>query len=297
MPTASVVTATYNRADILPRAVESVLDQTHGDVEHVVVDDGSTDDTPEVMARYDDDPRVRYLRWAENRGANAARNEGIREARGRVVSFLDSDDEFAPDHLRRATETLDALPETVLGVYTSYAVVSDGEVVDTFEADPGAVSYEDILLENRIGSFSATTFRRSAFERVGYLDETLAARQDLDFYVRLLAEYEMHGIEEVLLWKHQREDSISADLDRKLRGHEQFLAKHGAKLPPEAIANIHYQRAFEHEKHDDMGGARREFGAAIRHDPSNPWYYYFYVAAALGATPFEAAFFLKHRLG
>ena len=95
----SIVVAAYNRANLLPRALDSLRDQTLTDWEAVIVDDGSTDETPVVLGRYAArDPRFRHLRQA-NAGLSAARNAGIAVARGELVTFLDSDDEYHPDHL------------------------------------------------------------------------------------------------------------------------------------------------------------------------------------------------------
>jgi glycosyltransferase involved in cell wall biosynthesis len=93
LPKVSVIIITYNRSQLLPVAIDSVLAQTYPSIEVIVVDDGSTDDTPEVMLHYAE--RVRYIRQ-ENRGVPAARNTGIRAATGDFINFLDSDDFFLP---------------------------------------------------------------------------------------------------------------------------------------------------------------------------------------------------------
>ena len=101
----SVIIPTYNRAALLKKAVDSVLAQHDVELELLVVDDGSTDNTAEVMAGITD-PRVRYLPQECNRGACAARNVGVREARGEYIAFQDSDDQWHPDKLARQLEYL-----------------------------------------------------------------------------------------------------------------------------------------------------------------------------------------------
>ena len=108
MPTVSIVLPTYNRADVIGRALDSVHRQTFDDWELIVVDDGSTDGT--AMLFQDSDPRIRYVRQ-ENRGVYAARNHGLSLARGRYLTFLDSDDEWLPHYLALTTAFLDASPE------------------------------------------------------------------------------------------------------------------------------------------------------------------------------------------
>ncbi len=124
-PTASIVIPTYNRVSLLPRAVHSVVAQTFEDWEIVVVDDGSTDDTPTMARclRAKIGPRFVYLRQ-QNGGSSDARNRGIEAARGRFVAFLDSDDEFMPTKLQRQLALFEARPE--LGL-----VYSDLSQVDT----------------------------------------------------------------------------------------------------------------------------------------------------------------------
>jgi len=108
----SVVLPTFNRADTVGRAIRSVLDQTFTDLELIVVDDGSTDDTVAVLARFAD-PRLRVLRSTVNRGVSAARNKGIEEARGRFIAFEDSDDSWRPQKLQRQIDCLASAGEGV----------------------------------------------------------------------------------------------------------------------------------------------------------------------------------------
>ncbi len=98
-PLVSVVVITYNGAEFVGHAIESVLQQSWRNLELIVVDDGSTDDTDDVIARFND-PRLKYLKQA-NQGPNAARNYGIRESRGDFVAFLDCDDWWLPDKICR----------------------------------------------------------------------------------------------------------------------------------------------------------------------------------------------------
>ncbi len=125
-PLVSVVLPTYNRASLLPRAIESVVRQSFCDWEIVVVDDGSTDDTQELLSDYG---RRLGERWVsirqENRGSSAARNRGIDACRGRYVAFLDSDDEFAPTKLQRQLEVFELRPEIGF-VYSDYSILDRG---------------------------------------------------------------------------------------------------------------------------------------------------------------------------
>ena len=106
IPKVSVIIATYNRATLLPRAVNSVLDQTYSDFELIIVDDCSLDDTQEVIRTFTD-PRIRIIQHGANRGAAATRNTGIAHARGEYITFLDDDDECTPNRLADQVSVLD----------------------------------------------------------------------------------------------------------------------------------------------------------------------------------------------
>jgi glycosyltransferase involved in cell wall biosynthesis len=114
MPKISVIMPTYNRADLLPAAIRSVIAQTYADWELLVVDDGSKDGTKEVVSNFTkDDSRIKYLSQ-ENQGASAARNNGIKNATGEYLAFLDSDDEYLPRNLEAKLTILESRPETII---------------------------------------------------------------------------------------------------------------------------------------------------------------------------------------
>jgi GT2 family glycosyltransferase len=128
-PLVSVIVPTYNRAALVCRAIDSALQQTHTNMEVVVVDDGSTDDTPALLPRrYEHDPRVRYVR-VENGGVARARNIGIKNAKGDFVGFLDSDDYWLPWKIELQLKCLELLPEAGMIWTDMDAVNDDGAVV------------------------------------------------------------------------------------------------------------------------------------------------------------------------
>lgn len=121
----SVILPTYNYAHYIEEAVESVLHQTLSDFELIVIDDGSTDDTPSVLSRIDD-PRVQIVR-TPNRGLCAARNEGLERARGEFIAFLDADDRFRPDKLERQVRMMEAEPD-LASVFTNFVRFDDNGI-------------------------------------------------------------------------------------------------------------------------------------------------------------------------
>jgi glycosyltransferase involved in cell wall biosynthesis len=222
----SVVIPTFNRAHCIAATIESALAQTHRDLEIVVVDDGSRDDTAAVVARVEArDPRVRYVHQ-DNAGVSAARNRGFAEARGEFVALLDSDDLWLPDKLAAQVRCLEALPEAGMIWTDMDAFFPDGSVAGRrylrtmysayrwFESreqlfthvrplseidaplakrldDPKLYSgdiFSEMILGNLVHT-STVLLRRERLERVGGFDTTIVdAGEDYDFHLRTCRE-------------------------------------------------------------------------------------------------------------
>ncbi len=177
----SVIVPTFQRREYVQRAVASVLAQTYQDFELIVVDDGSTDGTAEALA--DLDPRLRYV-WQENRGTGAARNTGLRLARGNIVAFLDSDDRWLPHHLAVVKEVFEHFPQAVLVCTCPRQDIAgrqrprDARLVDFLP-----LAYTDAWL----GFICCTGIDRSELIAIGGFDERLEALEDNEIYFRLAA--------------------------------------------------------------------------------------------------------------
>jgi glycosyltransferase involved in cell wall biosynthesis len=175
----SVIIPTYNRADVVCRAIDSVLGQTYPNIELLVVDDGSTDETQTKLCSYGN--RIRVL-TEENSGPSVARNQGIAVARGGIVAFLDSDDYWLPTKLARQVELLEKAGKSVpcclcncTTVYNDGTTSSTFKVADTMPAYSTGVWLNPAeVLTTRFVIFSqAVAIRREFLERVGYFDENL----------------------------------------------------------------------------------------------------------------------------
>lgn len=177
----SVVIPTFNRAGMVAQAVRSVLDQTHRDLECLVVDDGSTDDTPAVLAGFGDS-RLRVLSQP-NRGVSAARNAGIAAATGDILALLDSDDLFLPEKIERQLAFL--LAEGLDVCQTQEIWLRGGRRVNpgARHAKPSGVFFERAV-EMCLVSPSCVMFTRRFIEAVGPFDESLPACEDYDLWLR-----------------------------------------------------------------------------------------------------------------
>jgi glycosyltransferase involved in cell wall biosynthesis len=227
MAEVSVIIPTYNRAGFLGRAIGSVLGQTYRDLEVIVVDDGSSDHTAEVVTALDD-RRVQYLRHTGNRGAAAARNTGLQHAAGRFIAFQDSDDEWLPEKLDLQIDALERASDKVGVVHTGFSRLSGEEHKTTEWLSKQLLSGDigkQILGGNFIGTPTALV-RRECFERAGVFDTRLPQLEDWEMWIRIAQFSRAAYVDRVLVHTHDLKDSLSADLNTLISAHEYIFKKH-----------------------------------------------------------------------
>jgi glycosyltransferase involved in cell wall biosynthesis len=206
-PQVSVVIPAYNCSRYVKDAVDSVLAQTWRDFEVLVIDDGSTDDTEQVMRRYQ--APVRYIRQ-QNGGVAVARNRGIAESRGRYVAFLDADDTWLPHKLERQIDTLNQQPQQ-RACYSAFTVV-DAELnpIGISRSQRWRSALEDLLTRGNVVATPSTVIcERSLFESVGVFDPALSQCADWDMWVRLAAQTEFLYLDEPLVTYRQHGTNMS----------------------------------------------------------------------------------------
>jgi glycosyltransferase involved in cell wall biosynthesis len=227
-PLVSVVIPSYNRGHCIGACIRSVLAQTMDDFEIIVVDDASGDDTREQVAAIGD-PRIAYLALPSNQGGAAARNTGIRRARGEFVAFLDSDDLWLPDKLARQIDGLRRLGPRCGLSYTWLACVDD-DGVETLRIHPeiDGDCFQQMLVSNFIGSFSNLVVRRDLLLEAGGLDEAFRSCQDWDLFIRLCRDSAVH-CERAYLVRYLQSVTdkvrISTNPRSVIQGHRRILAK------------------------------------------------------------------------
>ena len=198
-PLVSVVMATYNMSRYLPLAVRSVLAQTYENIELLIVDDGSTDDTAKVVEPFLDDPRVKY-RIQENKGQASAKNHGIRESSGEYIAFLDADDMWAPEKIDLQLPVF-SRSETLGVVYSRLAYIDENGTqlkVSDEELFRGRVS-GPLLIRNFVG-FSTSVVRKECFDRLGGFKEQIRMGIDYDLWLRFSTQYEFDYVDRPLLY-------------------------------------------------------------------------------------------------
>ncbi len=188
-PAISVIMPVHNRADLVGRAVESVLSQSFSDFELVIVDDGSSDDLDGALARFDD-PRIRRVRLESNQGSNKARNIGIASTNAPILTFLDSDDLYLPHKLSSVLRYFEQFPEADVRVDLFIKLASPESkmpylVMRNPDTDTGADFTRALFLRKLYKATSAISVRRLAAVRAGLFSEGVQQRQDFDFLIRL----------------------------------------------------------------------------------------------------------------
>lgn len=197
-PLVSIVIATYNMAAYVPLAVKSVLDQIYKNIEVIIVDDGSTDDTRDALKTYLSDPRVRYF-FQENKGQAAAKNYGVRESQGEYVAFLDGDDMWDPEKLDLQIPLL--LQSEAVGLVYSRVLYIDETGKELRVADNelfrGRVS-GPLLIRNFIG-FGTCVVKKECFDRLGGFEERIHMGIDYELWLRFSTRYEFDYVDLPLL--------------------------------------------------------------------------------------------------
>ena len=212
----SVVVPTFNRAGIINRAINSVLSQTFKADEIIIVDDGSTDSTREIITQ--NFPMVKYF-WQKNRGVSSARNFGVKIAKGDWIAFLDSDDEWAPQKLMNQMKALSENP--VLKIcYTNETWIRNGVQVNQKKkhAKHGGYIFR-FCLPLCLISPSSVIIHRSIFEEVGLFDETLLVCEDYDLWLRICSRWPVLYLDEPLIVKYGGHDD---QLSRQYWGMDRF---------------------------------------------------------------------------
>lgn len=200
----SVIIPTYKRADKLMRAVNSVCDQTYENIEVLVVNDNENDDQytqalREMFAAVTD-PRVRLVFQPKHINGAAARNAGIRQARGEYIAFLDDDDYWAENKLQRQVETFSQLDETYGAVSTMFKSFLDDKILSASLPYKDGYIWEDILLRRCDVTTCSVLIRHEALDDAGYFNENLRRHQEIQLLAFLSKKYKIHLLQEYLLF-------------------------------------------------------------------------------------------------
>ncbi len=299
MPKVSVVIPTYNRAHLIAESIQSALDQAFTDFELIVVDDGSTDNTKEVVDSFQD-PRIRYF-YQENKGVAVAGNRGFELCRGEYVAFYSSDDLLVENALEKGVQVLDSHPEVAFSYGQTYRMDERGRVFGVSKLKNrhsgvrrGIEEIIQFLLYDNIIPAMTVMARRSCVFEVGLFDTTFChGSEDIDLFVRLAKKYAVAYIAEPIAKarQHPGRISVAREMDeeertkiRILEGifNDPELGPLLSHLKPKAYFRLHLRLARHAYGKGEMKSAREHLFRALKANPGDflkslwlPWIYQF----------------------
>ncbi len=224
-PLVSIVIPAYNRAGKIESAIKSIQTQTYQNWEAIIVDDGSKDNTISVIEKISQkDKRVRLACHFKNRGAQAARNTGIRSAQGEWIAFLDSDDQWLPESL--ALRVARAEQEKVPVIYSGAMIQHEGKPLEKYELPQWNGNIYRQIVTKEGPMFQSLLVRKDALEKINFLDENITAYQEWDTSIRLAKHFPFaFEPQATFIYDYTCTDSISRDSARAARGYLQILQK------------------------------------------------------------------------
>lgn len=272
-PKVSVIIPTYNAMSYLPAAVDSVLRQTFGDFELIIVDDGSNDSTIEWVSSLND-PRLKFITQA-NQGSAAARNRGIAIAQGKYIALLDADDLWESNKLEKQVDFLDAHPSIGL-VDTSVVLIDeDGNTGKVITSQAEGDVWKNLVQFQPVCSCDSTPLiRRECFDTVDLFDQDLMFLEDLDWWIRLASRYQFGAIKEPLVKYRQHSGSKSTNCQETLQAFHKIIEKAFESAPTELLylrdrgyGRVNLYLAWKALSNKDYDQVKQFCTSAIAHYP------------------------------
>ncbi len=283
----SVIIPTYNRASLIERALQSVLDQSYPDLEVIIVDDCSSDNTEEVVTGLNDD-RIKFIKHTKNRGANAARNTGIKAASGEFIAFQDSDDEWMPGKLAKQIEAFKHAPADTGVVYTAFWRMEGKEKSYTPSRDvltTNGFLLEELLKRNFITTQSILV-KKTCFDEVGLFDEAMPRLQDWELLLRLSKHYPFLFIDEPLVNVYHTPGNITSNQEALTTALVLLLEKHHEDFAKyrKVLANFNCYIGQQFFLSGDLRKSLYYCKEALKIQPGNPKFWLILATFLLGKT-------------
>lgn len=291
-PLVSVVMPIYGVERFVAEAIDSVLSQTFTDFEFIIVDDVSPDNSRSICEEYSDE-RIRIVIHEKNRGLAGARNTGIRQARGKYIALLDSDDKWTMDKLEKHVEHLNNSPKIGVSFSRSVFMNEEGELMNTYQMPKlSGITPEHLLCRNPIGNGSAPVIRREVFADIAFednlygetedyfFDDNFRQSEDIECWIRIasLTEWDIEGLSDALTVYRLNSGSLSANIPKQLATWEAVIDKariHSPDLVNRAggLARAYQLRYLSRQaiRLQDGKLALSLVGQAIKQEPSILW--------------------------
>ncbi len=235
----SVVIASYNNGQFLEEGVESILNQQYKNFEIIIVDDGSTDNTKEIVIKYEIEPKVRYF-YQENQGQAKAKNKGIIESNGDYIAFLDADDKWTQDKLSSQLPCFNK-SENIGVVFTNLNHINEyGDVIEIPKREFFSGNLTSKLLVDNVVTGMSSIVKKECFDKVGIFDEQLPMGIDYDLWLRISTVYEFYFLDKVTYlyrqWSGQMSHNKRGRYENGIRIMKKFL-ENNPGLVEEKVVN------------------------------------------------------------
>lgn len=292
----SIIMPTYNRADLISRAINSVLKQTISNWELIVIDDCSTDDTEKLIKNFQEkDKRISFIKLEKNSGgASKPRNVGLGNIKTEYVAFLDSDDEWLPEKLEKQLKVFQEGEKRLGLVFTGAIFINEKNKKTRIKR---AKARGNIFLEelayNPIGSPSRVMIKSECVKFCGNFDESLLALEDWDYWVRISKDFLIDSIDEQLVLYYEQNDSLSIDQIKLTKGYEKFWTKYNIDSCDKWIRAIHYAR-LGHRLcfYNQIIPGRKYLLRALRIEPWKIKYIFIFLLSLFGSRIYSEITFL-----
>lgn len=235
-PKISIVTVSYNQADFIEANIKSVIEQNYPNVEHIIIDAGSTDGTLEILKKYD-----KFLNWTSepDNGQSDGLNKGFKKASGEIIGWINSDDNLTPGSLHKIADFFQKNPDEI-------AVIGDQAIIDEEGNSLRVIksrAYDfDYLLNHAKGiTQNSTFFKRDVFDKIGYLNESLHYAMDTDLFIRIASIKELPYIPEILAEFRMQPNAKTAEGSHKFAMELlKIRKKYGANIMSPAVRDDLY---------------------------------------------------------
>jgi len=212
----SVIIPTYNTAELIKKALDSVLKQTYKPYEIIVVDDGSTDNTKHALRKYY--KKIKYYYW-KNHGLSAARNKGIKKSKGELIALLDSDDYWHPDKLKEQVKLYRKVKHKKVGLIDTYTTIIDenNNIERVLARKKSGDVFKKLLFRNLINQPSSVIITREALSKIGLFNEELPAVEDWEMWVRIASQFLVYTVPKNLTYYYKHSGNMSNNFVRMHR--------------------------------------------------------------------------------
>lgn len=242
-PLVTVITPTYNREKYLPEAIDGVLEQTFGNFELIVVDDGSTDNSSEILAAYNaKDDRVRTFQQ-ENQGQSIARNRGLAEARGKFICFLDSDNYWPAEKLQQQIDLFEKHPSADVIYGDTITINEEGRELTRHNMTRYSGHIAKWMLRDNCVSMNTAMARRKCFDQMGGMSGQRRVADDYDLWLKFSARYQFLYVPEFWAYYRVMEDQISSDKTARFDSNEAIIHNFRTNYP-DAVTETEFDAGF-----------------------------------------------------